>query len=297
MRPTRRLSWFSAGIALLVVSAGASPAGAAREERGNLTRESATMRGCVDNHNIRMVSFEHADSFLPEGFKSADAEVILFNWVPGWHPGLAPQGRSIAVMPALACEWSDWQRGPIDINWIVIPVERPSVPEVDLDPSYIDLYLVTYLTSGDRTRRHFRRFGYPALEAVTQSDFTVGPIANPPLSPVGSGTTVDQEGTLVDFEVAAAAPVRSAFHVRVWFQTGRGLGLFTWDRSASAVLVGTLPRCYLRPGSTHANVYGTTDCSATGPGGEDGVGATFSELTDFEGDFQFLYGRHAERGS
>jgi hypothetical protein len=274
----------SLGIAAsMAVVVAVAPAPTSAQATLNAKAESANLRGCVDNHNIRMISFEHADSFLPPGFKSHDADVILFNWTPGGAS--VPQGRSAAVSPGLVCEWSDWEQGPIEINWIVIPIGRPTVTGLEVDSSYIDLYLVTYLTSGAKTRARFKRLGYPTFEAATESGFTFGPP-----SPIGTARTVDDAGTLADYTVAGAVPVRSAFHVRVWFQTPKGLGFFTWDRSESTVLVGHLPTCSLRPRSTHAQVFGTTDCSAAGPSPGDSIGALFSEPTDFEGDFRFLPG-------
>lgn len=280
-------------ITIVVVLAGLSPLapalGVVRPSVGlhprglHVREESANLRGCVDNHNIRMISFEHADSFLPSGFKSHDADIILFNWTPG---GVSvPQGRSAAVSPGLLCDWSDWEGGPIGINWIVIPIEHPTLPGLELDRSYIDLYLVTYHTSGAATRRRFEELGYPTFEAITETGFL-----SSPLSPIGTSRTVDENGTLADYQVVAAAPVHSAFHVRVWFQTPKGVGFFTWDRSESTIFVGHMPRCELRPNSTHAKVYGTTDCSAMSTTSQDSFGATFSEPTDFEGDFRFLFG-------
>jgi hypothetical protein len=267
------------GALLLTLAAASGWAGAGLDEAG------ANLRGCVDNHNLRMIPFEHANSFLPDGFKSADASVILFAWVPGGVP--VPKGTSIAVSPTMRCDWSDWEGGPVDLTWIVIPVERPTVPGVALDPSYIDLYFVSYHTSGAKTRERFADFGFPVSAGKTEALF-----AFPGLSPSGSGTLEDENGTVVDVQIAGAAPVRSAFKVRLWFQTPLGLGFFTWIRSESTVLVGHLSTCSLRPGSMHAAVFGTTDCSVAGPSPQDGVGALFSEPTDFVGDFRFLDGVH-----
>jgi hypothetical protein len=257
------------------------------------TRTAASLRGCVDNHAIRMISFEHADSFLPDGFESADASVILFAWAPVGVP--VPQGKSVAVSPGMVCEWSDWERGPVDINWIVIPVRRPSIPGLMLDPTPIDLYLVTFLTSRDQTLERFHKLGYPAVDALTTSVFGTGQDTDVRPTPIGSSTTGDGDGHIVDFDVTGAAAVHSGFKVRVWLQTGRGLGYFSWERTASTVFVGALQSCRVRPASTHALVFGTTDCSTAASGGQDSIGATFSERTDFEGDFRFLPGRGAGR--
>lgn len=204
------------------------------------------------------------------GFEPQDASMFL--GMP------APAGRAAVLSGHLTCEGSVLDGGAMAWADLIVPIERPDVPGVDLDEAMLDVYQIAQFTSGEATADLFASVGFAAF----LGDVSAEPTALP-TSLARAGTTVDGEDVL-RFEATGVVEQTFAVEARFWHQTPTGLAYVEHARSPTPLRIGAIVSCEAARGSLFAEAFGAP---CTGP---DLFGGVFPEPSDFTSTFHHLPG-------